>query len=125
VNFTCMLSLFEQTLSPQAKGLPSFVKADHADDVGLMFGGCFWNGNIKILGKCVKYIPYNTFLFSPNGPGLVSWPPYNRQTQEYMELGPTQTVKQKLRNNRVHFATVTLPLKLRELEAAAKLVPGN
>lgn len=62
---------------------------------------------------------------SPNGPGLVSWPQYNRQNQEYMELGPTQTVKRKLRKDRVHFATVTLPLKLRELEAAAKLVPGN
>lgn len=31
---------------------PSFVKADHADDVGFMFGGCFWNGRIKIIGKC-------------------------------------------------------------------------
>lgn len=30
---------------------PSFVKADHADDVGFMFGGCFWNGHIKIIGR--------------------------------------------------------------------------
>uniref|UniRef100_A0A3B4FEA0 Carboxylic ester hydrolase n=1 Tax=Pundamilia nyererei TaxID=303518 RepID=A0A3B4FEA0_9CICH len=107
---------------------PSFVKADHADDVGLMFGGCFWNGNIKILGKCGTYtddLLCTDIPSSPNGPGLVSWPQYNRQNQEYMELGPTQTVKQKLRKDRVHFATVTLPLKLRELEAAAKLVPGN
>lgn len=29
---------------------PSFVKADHADEVGFMFGGCFWEGHIKITG---------------------------------------------------------------------------
>lgn len=29
---------------------PSFVKADHADDVGFMFGACFWNGTIRIVG---------------------------------------------------------------------------
>ncbi|KAK1888034.1 Carboxylesterase 5A, partial [Dissostichus eleginoides] len=29
---------------------PSFVKADHADDVGFVFGGCFWNGHLKIIG---------------------------------------------------------------------------
>lgn len=29
---------------------PSFVKADHADDVGFMFGGCFWAGGIKVIG---------------------------------------------------------------------------
>lgn len=30
---------------------PSFVKADHADEVGFMFGACFWNGSIKIIGR--------------------------------------------------------------------------
>lgn len=40
---------------------PSFVKADHADDVGFVFGGCFWNGPIKIIGRlCV--ICYLSFI---------------------------------------------------------------
>lgn len=30
---------------------PSFVKSDHADDIGFMFGSCFWNGHIKITGR--------------------------------------------------------------------------
>lgn len=30
---------------------PSFVKADHADEVGFMFGACFWTGNIKVIGR--------------------------------------------------------------------------
>lgn len=41
---------------------PSFVKADHADDVGLMFGGCFWNGHIQIIGVCMQNVPYYNFL---------------------------------------------------------------
>lgn len=60
-----------------------------------------------------------TLLFSaPSGPGLVSWPQYDKQKQEYMELDLTQTVKQKLKKDRVHFATVTLPQKLEQLAAA-------
>lgn len=30
---------------------PSFVRADHADDVGFMLGGCFWDGPLKIIGR--------------------------------------------------------------------------
>nr|XP_046249832.1 carboxylesterase 3 isoform X2 [Scatophagus argus] len=108
---------------------PSFVKADHADDVGFMFGGCFWNGRIKIIGNVTKederlcrtmmtYWASFARTGSPNSPGLVSWPQYDRQKQEYMELGLTQTVRQKLKEDRVHFATVTLPQKLQQLAAA-------
>ncbi|KAF0040842.1 hypothetical protein F2P81_006740 [Scophthalmus maximus] len=82
---------------------PSFVKADHADDVGIMFGGCFWNGPIKITGNITKdderlcrtmmsYWANFVRNGSPDAPGLVSWPQYSRQTQDYMELGLVQTV---------------------------------
>lgn len=107
---------------------PSFVKADHADDVGFVFGACFWNGSIKIIGNYTKeeenlcrtmmaYWANFVRTGSPNGPGLPSWPQYDRQQQAYMELGLTQTVKHKLRNDRVHFITTTLPQKLQELAA--------
>ncbi|XP_023253090.1 carboxylesterase 5A-like [Seriola lalandi dorsalis] len=113
---------------------PSFVKADHADDVGFVFGGCFWNGHIRIIGNITKdderlcrtmmsYWANFARTGSPDGPGLVSWPQYSRQQQEYMELGLTQTVKQKLKKDRVQFATVTLPQKLQQLAAAA--ISGN
>ncbi|XP_056242894.1 carboxylesterase 3 [Seriola aureovittata] len=114
---------------------PSFVKADHADDVGFVFGGCFWNGHIRIIGNITKdderlcrtmmsYWANFARTGSPDGPGLVSWPQYSRQQQEYMELGLTQTVKQKLKKDRVQFATVTLPQKLQQLAAAAA-ISGN
>lgn len=69
-------------------------------------------------------IMFEYLLSSPNGPSLVSWPQYDRQKQEYMELGLTQEVRQKLKKDRVHFATVTLPQKLEQLAAAA-VKPGN
>ncbi|KAK1888103.1 Carboxylesterase 3B [Dissostichus eleginoides] len=52
---------------------------------------------------------------SPNGPGLVSWPQYDRQQQqEYMELGLMQTLKQNLKKERVHFASVVLTQQLEQ-----------
>lgn len=44
-----------------------------------------------------------------------------------MELGLTQTVKQKLKEDRVHFATVTLPQRLEQFKeaAAAAAEPGK
>nr|XP_061813045.1 carboxylesterase 5A-like [Nerophis lumbriciformis] len=109
---------------------PNFVKADHGDDVSFVFGGCFWSGNVKILGnftkedeqQCLTIMKYWANFVrtgSPNGPGLVAWPQYDRQKQEYMELGVKQTVRQKLKKDRVHFATVTLPQKVEMLAAAA------
>ncbi|KAJ0029492.1 hypothetical protein NQD34_004489 [Periophthalmus magnuspinnatus] len=110
---------------------PSFVKADHADDVGFVFGACFWNGNIKVIGNFTKeeetlcrnmmsYWANFARTGSPNGPGLLSWPQFDRQQQAYMELDLTQTVKHKLRSHRVHLITTTLPQKLQELAAAGK-----
>uniref|UniRef100_A0A3P9IZB7 Carboxylic ester hydrolase n=1 Tax=Oryzias latipes TaxID=8090 RepID=A0A3P9IZB7_ORYLA len=110
---------------------PSFVRADHADDVGFVFGGCFWDGRIKITGNvteedervCRTMMSYWANFVrtgSPNGPGLVSWPQYDWKKQEYMELGLVQAVKQKLKENRVNFVVFTLPQKLQQLAAAAK-----
>ncbi|KAK5868099.1 hypothetical protein PBY51_012540 [Eleginops maclovinus] len=56
---------------------------------------------------------------SPNGPRLFSWPQNDRHKQEYMELGLMQTLKQNLKKERVHFATVVLPQQLEQSAAAA------
>lgn len=77
--------------------------------------------NIHIEPLWRQSLPWLYVLSSPNGPGLVNWPQYERQNQEYMELGLMQTVRQKLRKDRVHFATVTLPQKLELLTAAGKV----
>ncbi|XP_035381081.1 carboxylesterase 3 isoform X3 [Electrophorus electricus] len=92
---------------------PSFVKADHGDEVGFMFGYCFWNGHIKVLGQfseeenelCKTMMRYwGNFIRtgSPNGPGLVNWPPYD-QSNKYMNLGLQQTEEQGLKQDRIDF----------------------
>ncbi|CAL8238813.1 unnamed protein product [Lota lota] len=124
--------LYEFIHRPEVYNLtrPSFVKADHADEVGFMFGGCFWNGHIAITGTitteedmlCRTMMSYwGNFArtSSPNGPGLVQWPQYDDQKQEYMELGLKQTVKEKLKLERINFSRVTLPQKMQDLAAAA------
>nr|XP_020468343.1 carboxylesterase 5A-like [Monopterus albus] len=115
---------------------PSFVKADHADDVGFMFSGCFWSGEIKVIGNiteederlCRTLMAYWANFVrsgSPSGPGLFTWPQHDMQKQEYMELDLTQTVRQELKKDRVHFATITLPQKLEQLAAAVKATAGK
>uniref|UniRef100_A0A8C7NA59 Carboxylic ester hydrolase n=1 Tax=Oncorhynchus kisutch TaxID=8019 RepID=A0A8C7NA59_ONCKI len=108
---------------------PSFVKSDHADDIGFMFGSCFWNGHIKITGTvteeeeklCKTMMAYWANFArtgSPNGEELIQWPLYD-QKEEYMELGLKQVVAQSLKKDKVHFMTVLLPQKLHSMAAAA------
>uniref|UniRef100_A0A6Q2XIU0 Carboxylic ester hydrolase n=1 Tax=Esox lucius TaxID=8010 RepID=A0A6Q2XIU0_ESOLU len=98
---------------------PSFVKSDHADDIGFMFGSCFWNGHIKITEEktlCKTMMAYWANFArtgSPNGEGLVQWPLYD-QKEEYMELGLKQVVSQGLKKDKVHFMNVVLPDQLRK-----------
>ncbi|KAJ8398655.1 hypothetical protein AAFF_G00421830 [Aldrovandia affinis] len=115
--------LYEFQHRPEAhKSRPSFVKSDHADEIGFVFGACFWDGLIKITGPisakedelCRTVMAYWANFAktgSPNGPGLVQWPIYG-ESEEYLNLGMEQTVGQKLKQDRVHFMDVSLPQKL-------------
>lgn len=55
---------------------------------------------------------------SPNGPGLVEWPRYDRK-ENYLKLNLQPTVGRGLKQNRAHFLDVVLPDKL------AKSHPAN
>ncbi|KAG9273149.1 carboxylesterase 5A-like [Astyanax mexicanus] len=107
---------------------PSFVKADHADDVGFVFGACFWKNQVKMTGTvseeekqlCKTMMRYwGNFVRtgSPNGPGLVNWPMFD-QSNEYLNLGVQQTAGQGMRQNRLHFINVELPQKLAALHSS-------
>ncbi|KAG7468391.1 hypothetical protein MATL_G00142440 [Megalops atlanticus] len=109
---------------------PSFVKSDHTDELLFVFGGCFWNGHIKMEreGKvmCTKeeeqlcrtvmaYWANFARTGSPNGAGLVEWPQYGGG-EAYLRLGLKQETGQQMRKNRYIFHTQTLPEKIRELQ---------
>ncbi|XP_016338681.1 carboxylesterase 5A-like [Sinocyclocheilus anshuiensis] len=106
---------------------PSFVKADHGDDLGFVFGACFWDGHIKVealteeenqlcrtvMGYWANFIRTG----SPNGPSLVHWPVYDK-TNKYMNLGLQQTEGQDLKMDKLLFFTEELPTKLAALHKA-------
>ncbi|KAF4101307.1 carboxylesterase 3 [Onychostoma macrolepis] len=106
---------------------PSFVKADHGDDLGFVFGACFWDGHIKVgtlteeenqlcrtvMGYWANFIRTG----SPNGPNLVQWPVYDK-TNKYMNLGLQQTEGQGLKMDKLLFFTEELPKKLAALHKA-------
>lgn len=58
-------------------------------------------------------------LSSPTGASLHQWPQYDKERQEYLELGLTQTLRQKLKEDAFRFMTVVLPQRLKEREAGA------
>ncbi|KAG1963878.1 carboxylesterase 3 isoform X2 [Pimephales promelas] len=107
---------------------PSFVKSDHADDVGFVFGACFWDGHVRIEGAlseeenqlCRTVMRYWANFIrtgSPNGPSLVNWPVYD-QSNKYMNLGLQQTEGQGLKMDKLLFFSVELPKKLAALHTA-------
>lgn len=55
---------------------------------------------------------------SPSRASLVHWPRYNNETQEYLELGLTPTLRQNLKEDGFRFLTVVLPQRLKQRATA-------
>ncbi|KAG5274060.1 hypothetical protein AALO_G00158710 [Alosa alosa] len=104
----------------------SFVGADHGDEIVFVFGGCFYNGLLKMNGSfteeddelCRTMMAYwGNFARtgSPNGPGLTHWPAYGAREQ-YLGIGVKQQVGYQLKADRYAFITRTLPEKIQEMK---------
>ncbi|XP_036406856.1 fatty acyl-CoA hydrolase precursor, medium chain-like [Megalops cyprinoides] len=116
---------FQHSPSVLQRNRPDFVKSDHGDDILFVFGGCFWDGHIKMKActeeeeqLCKTVMAYWTNFArtgSPNGAGLVEWPQY-RDNEEYLGLGLVQQPGQRLKENRYIYLTQTLPEKVRALQ---------
>ncbi|XP_053110824.1 fatty acyl-CoA hydrolase precursor, medium chain-like isoform X2 [Hemicordylus capensis] len=101
-----------------ARGLrPDFVKADHGDEIGYVFGNVFLDSasdEEKQLSRTVmKYWANFARNGNPNSDGLVSWPTFGQQEQ-YLEINLQQKVAKKLKEKRVAFWTKSLPEKIQE-----------
>uniref|UniRef100_A0A452IRN6 Carboxylic ester hydrolase n=1 Tax=Gopherus agassizii TaxID=38772 RepID=A0A452IRN6_9SAUR len=104
---------------------PDFVKADHGDEVGFVFGGPFLRGDAVIVADATveeKHLSRTIMKYwanfarngNPNGDGLVEWPLYDLNDQ-YLELNLKQKKAEKLKGNRVEFWTKIFPEKVKKI----------
>ncbi|XP_044843048.1 fatty acyl-CoA hydrolase precursor, medium chain-like isoform X2 [Mauremys mutica] len=109
---------------------PDFVKADHGDEVGFVFGGPFLRGDSVIVANATeeeKHLSRTIMKYwanfarngNPNGKGLVEWPLYDLNDQ-YLELNLKQKKAEKLKGNRVEFWTKIFPEKVKEITEEKK-----
>uniref|UniRef100_A0A8C0Z876 Carboxylic ester hydrolase n=1 Tax=Cyanistes caeruleus TaxID=156563 RepID=A0A8C0Z876_CYACU len=77
---------------------PDYVKADHGDEVGFVFGGPFLAGDIQLRKHSLFPLAYR----NPNGEGLVEWPSYNLN-EEYLQINLQQKKDRKLKGKKVEF----------------------
>ncbi|KFQ78984.1 Fatty acyl-CoA hydrolase precursor, medium chain, partial [Phoenicopterus ruber ruber] len=92
---------------------PEYVKADHGDEVGFVFGGPYLAGDIQLRSEVteeeknlsrtlMKYWANFARNGNPNGEGLVEWPSYNLN-EEYLEINLKQKKARKLKEKKVDF----------------------
>ncbi|XP_054856322.1 fatty acyl-CoA hydrolase precursor, medium chain-like [Eublepharis macularius] len=86
---------------------PDFVKADHGDELGFVFGWPLIKGDDsedekKLSRTIMKYWANFARTGNPNGEGLVEWPRYDLN-EEYLELNLQQQKAEKLKKDRVDF----------------------
>ncbi|KFV67829.1 Fatty acyl-CoA hydrolase precursor, medium chain, partial [Dryobates pubescens] len=92
---------------------PEYVKADHGDDVGFVFGGPYLTGDIQLRSEVteeeknlsrtlMKYWANFARTGNPNGEGLAEWPSYNLH-EEYLQINLKQKKGRKLKEKKVDF----------------------
>ncbi|XP_067905155.1 fatty acyl-CoA hydrolase precursor, medium chain-like [Heterodontus francisci] len=112
---------FQHRPSIYGTSRPEFVKSDHGDEVGFVFGTPFWEKDVSLFGNITEeeLVLSRTVMSywanfakngNPNGEELKFWPVYD-QNEDYMQLNLKLQVGRKLKEHRMKFFTETLKLK--------------
>ncbi|XP_066524222.1 uncharacterized protein [Hoplias malabaricus] len=118
--------LYQFQQPPSIIQRPSFVGADHGDELVFVFGLCFGNAHVKTTASfteneevlCRTMMNYwGNFARtgSPNGPGLTPWPEYGSEV-EYLGIGLEQKAGKNLKAERFIFMTEKLPELIRSAQ---------
>uniref|UniRef100_A0A8U8BZX8 Carboxylic ester hydrolase n=1 Tax=Geospiza parvula TaxID=87175 RepID=A0A8U8BZX8_GEOPR len=92
---------FQHRASAFRDSKPDYVKADHGDEVGFVFGGPFLEEK-NLSRTLMKYWANFARNGNPNGEGLVEWPSYNLN-EEYLQINLQQKKDRKLKEKKVEF----------------------
>ncbi|XP_066438844.1 fatty acyl-CoA hydrolase precursor, medium chain-like [Eleutherodactylus coqui] len=104
---------------------PDYVKADHTDELLVVFGGPFLRDGVLFAGPATdaeKALSRNMMRYwanfartgDPNSPGLTTWPPYGAD-ERYMGINLKLKASSKLKEEKFKFWTEILPEKIRSL----------
>ncbi|KAM4634121.1 bile salt-activated lipase-like [Polymixia lowei] len=108
-------------LAGLAKPYPSWMGADHADDLQYVFGKPFttplayWPSHRDVSGYMIAYWTNFAKTGDPNKGGLkvpATWPKFTSTAHQFLEINAdtnSNYIKQKMRLNFVHFWTNILP----------------
>ncbi|XP_042293689.1 cocaine esterase [Sceloporus undulatus] len=120
--------LYEFQHRPSTVIKPDYVKADHGDEIGFVFGVPFMSDGLLAPGDSteeerqlsrtmMRYWGNFARSGNPNGEGLVKWPPFG-QKEEYLQLDLEQRKAAKLKEREADFWLKTLPAKMKEVAEA-------
>ncbi|XP_028617564.1 pyrethroid hydrolase Ces2a-like, partial [Grammomys surdaster] len=103
---------------------PSYVKADHGDDILFIFGSYLCGMNFDLTKeeevlkrRMMKYWANFARNGNPNSEGLPYWPVFD-QDEQYLQLNTQPAVGRALKARRLQFWTKTLPQKIQELKSS-------
>ncbi|KAG9469583.1 hypothetical protein GDO78_020154 [Eleutherodactylus coqui] len=116
---------YQHVSSLLARVRPDFVKADHTNELLVVFGGPFLRDGVLFAGPATdaeKALSRNMMRYwanfartgDPNCPGLTTWPLYGAD-ERYLEINLQQKASSKLKEEKFKFWTEILPEKILSL----------